>query len=470
MRLRWWVLLATAVILLARLPSLAPLVLDHDESTYMVMAREWLQGAVLYVDVWDTKPPGIFLVTAFAQTLFGTTVVAFRLFSWSFVALGAWAIFAILRRRLGESPERAAFWALLYPALLTTTAMGHAANSELFFSAFTLWGLYWFCEERAMPRFVAGLCYGVAIVIKLFAAFDVLPLPLFMLLRLAHRRGEGLRREILQGLGFVLGLVLPALTLWWFASTSSSGRASIAAYHYVFWELPAKYVTSPSWGDFLKFLERGLLVPFWAVLIPALIVVAGARRSATRTFVSFASLWLIVLLAAQIKVGKFFPHYGIQFLPVVLLLASQWRPTLRISTTRIAAVALVVVMAFGLSFARRYLARPDGVRTLAQSLRPHIAPRTLLLLASEELPQILYLELDARPAIPYVHRTLLTQHRAVLPQTVDEIWNEALAKGPDHVLARGSGSAKLRAALIDRYREEDFRVGKDRYTLWTRKP
>ncbi|HVJ64187.1 MAG TPA: glycosyltransferase family 39 protein [Bdellovibrionota bacterium] len=470
MRLRWWIGLATAVILLARLPSLAPLVLDHDESTYLVMAREWLQGAVLYVDVWDTKPPGIFLITALGQTLFGASVFAFRLFSWLFVALGAWAIFAILRRRLGETPERAAFWALLYPALLTTTAMGHAANSELFFVPFTLWGLYWFCDERAGVRFAAGLAYGVAIVIKLFAAFDVLALPLFMLLRLAHRRGEGWRREIFQGLVFTIGLALPALTLWWVASASPGGRASLAAYHYVFWDLPAKYVTTASWSEFWKFFERGLLVPFWVVLIPALLVVARARRPATRTFVSFASLWLIVLLVAQWRVGKFFPHYGIQFLPVLLLLGSQWRPGFRLSATRIAAVGLAVVLAFGVGFARRYLARPDGVRTLVETLRPQIAPRASLLLASEELPQILYLELNARPAIPYVHRTLLTQHRAVLPRPVDEIWKAALAEGPDHVLERGSGSPGLRASLAQAYTDEEIRVGKDRYTLWKRKP
>ncbi len=40
--------------------SFFPSVLDHDESTYLEIAREMLEGKALYVDLIDIKPPGIF--------------------------------------------------------------------------------------------------------------------------------------------------------------------------------------------------------------------------------------------------------------------------------------------------------------------------------------------------------------------------------------------------------------------------
>jgi hypothetical protein len=51
-----------AVIL--RFFSFFPSVIDHDESTYLEMARMILAGKILYVDMIDIKPPGIFLILA----------------------------------------------------------------------------------------------------------------------------------------------------------------------------------------------------------------------------------------------------------------------------------------------------------------------------------------------------------------------------------------------------------------------
>lgn len=55
-----WLAFLTVSVLL-RLFSFFPSVLDHDESTYLIIGREILQGKELYTDVTDTKPAGIFL-------------------------------------------------------------------------------------------------------------------------------------------------------------------------------------------------------------------------------------------------------------------------------------------------------------------------------------------------------------------------------------------------------------------------
>ena len=44
--------------------SFFPSVIDHDESTYLVIANEITKGKVLYADFTDIKPVGIFYITA----------------------------------------------------------------------------------------------------------------------------------------------------------------------------------------------------------------------------------------------------------------------------------------------------------------------------------------------------------------------------------------------------------------------
>ena len=57
-----FVLVALSVLL--RFFSFFPSVMDHDESTYLVIANEMLHHKTLYTDLIDIKPPGIFLLYA----------------------------------------------------------------------------------------------------------------------------------------------------------------------------------------------------------------------------------------------------------------------------------------------------------------------------------------------------------------------------------------------------------------------
>ncbi len=54
--------------------SFFPSVLDHDESTYLIIGRDILHGKSLYSDVTDTKPVGIFLFYAGLEFLFGSSI------------------------------------------------------------------------------------------------------------------------------------------------------------------------------------------------------------------------------------------------------------------------------------------------------------------------------------------------------------------------------------------------------------
>ena len=69
-------LVFVAASILLRFLSFHYSVIDHDESTYLIIADAVLNGSYLYADVIDTKPPGIFLAFGLIQVLFGKSIVA----------------------------------------------------------------------------------------------------------------------------------------------------------------------------------------------------------------------------------------------------------------------------------------------------------------------------------------------------------------------------------------------------------
>jgi hypothetical protein len=50
----------------------------RDQGIYAVVGDGVLHGKMPYKDLWDFKPPGIFLVYALAQGLFGRAMVSIR--------------------------------------------------------------------------------------------------------------------------------------------------------------------------------------------------------------------------------------------------------------------------------------------------------------------------------------------------------------------------------------------------------
>ena len=64
----------TGLSLVMRFFSFFPSVMDHDESTYLVIADALRQGNVYLRDVIDTKPIGIFTLFAVFQILFGKSI------------------------------------------------------------------------------------------------------------------------------------------------------------------------------------------------------------------------------------------------------------------------------------------------------------------------------------------------------------------------------------------------------------
>src|SRR5689334_10365233 len=74
-----WLRLAAWFVVLVAAFQILMFPFGRDQGIYALVGEGILRGQVPYRDLWDFKPPGVFLVYAFAQGIFGKSMLAPRL-------------------------------------------------------------------------------------------------------------------------------------------------------------------------------------------------------------------------------------------------------------------------------------------------------------------------------------------------------------------------------------------------------
>lgn len=93
-------LLLLIVTLAARIAVLGNPVVGFDEQFYLLVGDRMLHGALPYVDIFDRKPVGLFLIYAGARLLGGDGFVQYKLVAAAFVAATAYLVYRTARRHV----------------------------------------------------------------------------------------------------------------------------------------------------------------------------------------------------------------------------------------------------------------------------------------------------------------------------------------------------------------------------------
>ncbi|WP_225207311.1 ArnT family glycosyltransferase [Novosphingobium huizhouense] len=165
----WTLLAIVAASLLLRIWWFGSPVVDHDEQFYSLVGREMLAGKIPYVDVWDRKPIGLFLIFAAAHALLGASSAAYLIIAELAAVAGAWLVYRLATVLADARTARVA--ALLHVIAMFTYGC-RGGQAELFFTVPCL-AMTWLLirhpgSVRAMA--VAMLLGGIAIQIKSSAA------------------------------------------------------------------------------------------------------------------------------------------------------------------------------------------------------------------------------------------------------------------------------------------------------------
>lgn len=123
-------LLAFAV--LTRMRDFGNPVAHVDEQYYLLVGDRILHGARLYIDLWDRKPPGLFLLFAGFRLLPGDGFLAYQLVGTACTAATGWLIWLAARRMaLGFPAGLAAGRPISYGCLCSAAGAASRRSSTI---------------------------------------------------------------------------------------------------------------------------------------------------------------------------------------------------------------------------------------------------------------------------------------------------------------------------------------------------
>jgi hypothetical protein len=385
-----------AVALLTRASMLGDPFYTNDEAFYLLVGQRMHDGVLPYVDIWDRKGPGLFLVYYLISGI-SRSVVAYQVAALLAAAATAQAI-ALMAERF-SSRAGALFAGSFYLALLPMYG-GGGGQSPVFYnlpiaaSAAIIVGLRPRLREgRTGARLLLAMAVaGFAITFKQTAFVEAAFLGCYALSQL---RAGGLPADRLLRSAVPMALVGAAPMLVFAGGMAALGHFSEFWQAMVGTNLQKPYYP-PDW-----ILERA--APFVLncapILLPAL---AGSvlKDADTPWARSFLAGWLVAAAGGVAIVPNFFVHYALPLLVPASVAASRLLSRGRVSRFHLGActVLMAVVLFLGpaFHFAERRQSR-EAIASMVEDIRqrdPH--PRLLVY----EGPVALYGLLDSNPPTP----------------------------------------------------------------------
>ena len=416
-------------VLLLRVPASFQSVIDWDESIYIVVARELLNGALPYSAVFDHKPIGLYYLFAGFIGVLGDDPFSVRLLGMLVVA-GAAILLRQILIEFGGLRDRTALWLALSYVVATGGLGGAAVNTEIIVNVLTLTWIYLVLiavrNGSVWPLFIAGCAMGLSFQVNYLSALLIVGFSIgYLCFRLKRddQMAKAAQAFVVDGLvifgGFVVANALLLGPLILFGNFSDYVSYQQA---YLF-----NYKPTVSTTDSLeKFFETGQAFLPLVALIWFGWVLASRKQNEKHTMsgVSFgelAVLFLPILVAAFAALSasfRFYQHYFLFLLPPAFLLCgvvfARFSP--RTSFYRFGVVLLVVasfnigirgfieagkgaVVAAQMAFSERIPA--DRSRNLARTIRPLLGDGDTIYVACDQT--ILYQLAHVSPPTQFAH-------------------------------------------------------------------
>lgn len=368
-----------------RWPFLGHPMIHVDEQFYLLAGQRITEGWLPYVDFWDRKPVGLFLIYSAIRLLGGDGVNQYQSVATLFVAGTAYIIYLIARRGVASPSAFAA--ALIYCALLAPIN-GAGGQSPVFYNIFMAksallvlrasetrdWAVY------RRNGLAAMLCAGLALQLKYMAVVEGVFFGLWLMWasRLHLSAISALR---VAGM-FAATALLPTLAAAaWFAAAGALEPFLHANFVSIFQRAAAPDGFE---RDTFAHTMRMLLFAF-ACAAGALGVMSLRAESKDRLFLA---LWSAFAVAGFLAIGNYFDHYAIPLLVPLSVLLS-----------RLFAVRLLGPLLFALLFLQatvygqlRYspkAASQDITAAMTATIAPVVAKGQCLFVA--DTPMVLYL-------------------------------------------------------------------------------
>ncbi|OYW49760.1 MAG: hypothetical protein B7Y36_01710 [Novosphingobium sp. 28-62-57] len=296
-------------------------VVHIDEQFYLFVAQRMQDGAIPYIDIWDRKPIGLFLLYKALVALPIDPVLAYQ-----FGAGMAFTCTAMVITRIAReiAPPAAAWQAgavyiLFMPAF--NAGMGQAPVFYNLLVAMAAWGVVEGVkrsEDKALiwRGSLIMLLLGLAIQIKYTVVFEGAAFGLILLSR-GFADVWSFRRLLGIGLLWMALALLPtAAALAWFAHIGEAEAFLYANFISIFDK------ESDGWKSYWRLTkEVAALTPFWLAIFHASRKFSTTSRE-TRTAHRVITLWAIAAGIGFLSFGTWYDHYVAPLLMPLAILAA----------------------------------------------------------------------------------------------------------------------------------------------------
>lgn len=300
-----WLLFLLLLVIALRLPSLFTPHYYGDEEIYFVMGRAWREGVPLYQEMFDHKPPLIYVMAGVLSSVY-----LFRLGLLVAMLLHTVLFWKLARLFWGEKRKILAYVSsLLFVGLTTMPALeGNIVNAELLMmvpvTASIL--MVWKTKTSEWKRFLlAGLVAGIGWLFKVPVLFDVLAIGLYLFIFREKTFGKSLRALLTPSLwAYFGGFGLPLALTFVYYYLKGSGPSYLATVLTVNLSYVSSWETS-TWA--FNPLKSGLVMRGLVVGIFTLILYAVRKKLDKRLVLGL--LWLSWSYFGAMLSARPYPHY-----------------------------------------------------------------------------------------------------------------------------------------------------------------
>ena len=314
-KFKYWAILFLIFFIL-RVPSLFEPYWYGDEGIYLVLGQAIRKGVALYSHIHDNKPPTLYYLAAFAQTVFG-----FRLLLLFFMAFTIYFFHRLSRFFLSPKGSKIATFIFL---ILTSVPLveGTIANAEVFMLLPTIVGVLLLVKPKPKLQnlIFSGLLLGFAFTIKIPVAIEFAFLCLWLFIDNLDSFQKAFFK-IKNILIFSVAFLIP-ITFW-------------GVYYYLQGALVPflnasllqnfGYLSSWSTGTQASSVSSGGVITRFLVLLISwtLIFLLKNREIISKKF-SFLLFWFSATIFGSLLSGRPYPHYLIQVLPPLTLIIVEF--------------------------------------------------------------------------------------------------------------------------------------------------
>lgn len=425
--------------LVVRIPSFFCSVIDHDESTYLIISKLLFEGKKMYHDVWENKPVGMYIFTGILNYLSFEIIPFFRLLLTVLVALSGYFLFKA-KLLISKKIEKSILVGALYVVCMSLYRYGLHGSTELFFNFFTTLFFYLLLlnlSKKYSYYILLGLIMGFGFIIKYVVIIDFFIILLFSFL-LDSNKKNSYTNLIIKNIFISIGFLIPfaIVNAYFFLFTNRFDEFVFATYIF-----PLNYHK-----DFNINITLGIIWSFILnYLLPFIFFIFTIFQlyKTQKKLTIIPIIWVIFIFIPIIKTQNNFGHYYLQLvIPLAFFSADSMIKLImkykKIKFIQIGTIVFLII--FLLSTINKHinfwLLRKDTPKDISEYLQPKLNNTDYIYTGNYK--NIIYYLLDKQPPTKYIHSSLLYNynHAKTMQININQELQNIKNKSPKYIIIK----------------------------------